>query len=431
MSVLFLLCAACEACGGGQAEAPGTDPGSPPPASPANATDTPDPEPAALPTNLVDSTPEAQDAFSRGSNRFAFDLFRGRPAGNQVFSPGSISLALGMTWAGARGETAAQLARPFGFEDSTHAAAAGLLNAYNQEGSPLAVANRLFGEESFDLRAEFLALAQARYAAPFEGLDFRQDADGAREHINTWVADRTHDRIQNLLPPGAVDETTRLVLVNAAYFLGHWAVPFARAATRPEVFQTTATSEVRVPMMNHRLHVRSATVAGARVLELPYEGDRFAMVFVLPEARHGLAALEGGLDAAQWERFMGGLQAGEAVVAIPRFEVKLEPSLSLVESLRQMGVVHAFDPAQADFSGMAAPLPNVGPLVVGNVLHQAFLRVDESGTEAAAATAVAMGDGAGPAAAVPVFRLDEPFLFALCDRQSGMILFLGRVTDPS
>ncbi len=246
------------------------------------------------------------------------------------------------------------------------------------------MANRLFGEESFDLRAEFLALAQARYAAPFEGLDFRQDAEGAREHINTWVAGRTHDRIQNLLTPGSVDETTRLVLVNAAYFLGHWAVPFAREATRPEVFQSTATSEVRVPMMNHRLHVRSATVGGARILELPYEGDRFAMVFVLPEARHGLAALEGGLDAVQWERFMAaGLQAGEAVVAIPRFEVKLEPSLSLVESLRQMGVVHAFDPALADFSGMAAPLPNVGPLVVGDVLHQAFLRVDESGTEAA------------------------------------------------
>lgn len=384
-----------------------------------------------MPSDLAGSTTEAQASFARGANRFAFDLFHGRPAGNQVFSPGSITLAMAMTWAGARGETAAQLARPFGFDDSTHAGAAGLIHAYNQDGSPLAVANRLYGEQDFDLRAEFVALAQARYAAPFEGVDFRGDAEGAREHINRWVANRTHDRIEDLLTPGAVDGDTRLVLVNAAYFLGHWATPFMHEATRPEPFQATATDEFRVPMMNHRLHAQSATVDGARILSLPYEGDRFAMVFVLPEERHGLAALERRIDAAQWERFMAALQVREAIVAIPRFEVALEPSLSLVASLQQMGVTHAFDPTRSDFTGMAEPLPNVGPLVVGNVLHQAFLRVDEAGTEAAAATAVIVSEAAAPAPEpIFFFRADEPFLFALRDQQSGMILFLGRVTDP-
>jgi serpin B len=184
-------------------------------------------------------------------------------------------------------------------------------------------------------------------------------------------------------------------------------------------------------MMNTRLDARSATVAGARILELPYEGDRFSMVFVLPEMRHGLAELERGLDLATWERFMASLQVGEAIVSVPRFEVKLEPSLSLVGALRQMGVTHAFDPALADFTGMAEPRADRGPLVVGNILHQAFLRVDETGTEAAAATAVVVVEAAAPAAQpVFVFRADEPFLFALRDRQSGMILFLGRVTDP-
>jgi len=169
----------------------------------------------------------------------------------------------------------------------------------------------------------------------------------------------------------------------------------------------------------------------ARILELPYEGDRFSMVFVLPEARHGLAELERGLDLAMWESFMAALQHGEAIVAVPRFEVKLEPSLSLVGALQQLGVTNAFDPALADFTGMAEPRADRGPLVVGNILHQAFLRVDESGTEAAAATAVVVVEAAAPAPQpIFVFRADEPFLFALRDRQSGMILFLGRVTDP-
>jgi serpin B len=232
-------------------------------------------------------------------------LFRGRPAGNQVFSPGSISLALAMTWAGARGETAAQLAQPFGFDDSTHAGAAGLLNAYNQEGSPLAVANRLFGEESFDLRAEFLALAQARYAAPFEGVDFRQDADGAREHINSgWRAAPT-TASRDLLPPGTVDDDHAPRAGERGVLPGPLGGALRACGHAPRGLPDHRDHEVRVPMMNHRLHVRSATVAGARVLELPYEGDRFAMVFVLPEARHGLAALEGGLDAAQWESSWG------------------------------------------------------------------------------------------------------------------------------
>lgn len=408
LTALFLLCAACEACGGGHANGAG-----------------------ALPTDLAGATPDAQTRFARGTNRFAFDLFRGRPAGNQVFSPGSISLALAMTWAGARGDTATQLAQPFGFDDSTHAGAAGLIHAYNQGGSPLAVANRLYGEQTYDLRAEFLALAQARYAAPFERVDFRGDSDGVRVQINEWVEERTHDRIQDLLAPGTVTDATSLVLVNAAYFLGTWEHAFEHEATRPEAFQASATHEFRVPMMNTRLDARRATVAGARILELPYEGDRFSMVFVLPEARHGLAELERGLDLAMWESFMAALQHGEAIVAVPRFEVKLEPSLSLVGALQQLGVTNAFDPALADFTGMAEPRADRGPLVVGNILHQAFLRVDESGTEAAAATPVVVVEAAAPAPQpIFVFRADEPFLFALRDRQSGMILFLGRVTDP-
>lgn len=418
--LLALLCAACEACGGSHGSGAATS-GDPTSGEPGVT--------APLPTDLTGVSPEAQASFARGSNRFAFDLHRLRPAGNQVFSPGSISLAVAMTWAGARGNTDQQLAQAFGFDGSTHAGAAGLINAFNQSGSPLAVANRLYGEQTYDLRAEFVQLAASRYAAPFEAVDFRGNSDGARRGINAWVEERTHDRIRDLLPSGSVNSDTRLVLVNAAYFLGTWATAFEQDATRDEPFHRDASTSFRVPMMNAELAARHATVPGARLLELPYEGGRFAMVFVLPEPRFGLADVERGLDLVTWERWMAGLTHGEAVVSLPRFEVRLEPSLSLVESLQQLGVIDAFDSELADFSGMTSSPED--RFVIGDVLHQAFLRVDESGTEAAAATAVVvMDESARMPDEVFQFRADQPFLFMLRDTQSGAILFMGRVTDP-
>lgn len=416
LTVLFILCAACEACGGVQG------PGAPTHGDP-GAT-------APLPTDLSGATPEAQASFARGSNRFAFDLHRSRPSGNQVFSPGSISLAMAMTWAGARANTAGQLAQPFGFDDVTHAGAAGLIHEFNQSGSPLAVANRLYGEQSYDLRAEFLQLAERRYAAPFQSVDFRGDAEGVRGVINGWVEERTHDRIRDLLPSGSVNSDTRLVLVNAAYFLGTWAHAFERDATREASFSADPATSFPVPTMNAYVDARHATVPGARLLELPYEGGRFSMVFVLPESRFGLAELERGLDLTTWERWMASLSSGDATVALPRFEVKLDPSLSLVSALQALGVIDAFDSASADFSGMADLGPGAAPLVIGDILHQAFLRVDEAGTEAAAATGVVvMVESAAPPRPFE-FRADEPFLFALRDTRSGLILFMGRITDP-
>lgn len=416
LTVLFILCAASEGCGGSQV----------PGAARAPAVGTP---PIALPTDLAGATPEVQASFARGSNRFAFDLHRRRPSGNQVFSPGSISLALAMTWAGARGETAQQLAQPFGFDDNTHAGAAGLIHDFNQAGSPLAVANRLYGDQSYDLRAEFVRLAADRYAAPFELVDFRSDYEGARRVINGWVEERTHDRIRDLLPAGSVDSDTRLVLVNAAHFLGTWAEAFERHATRDQDFHSNAANHTAVPMMYAEVEARHATVPGARLLELPYEGGRFSMVFVLPEARFGLAEVERNLDLDAWERWLAGLTPGKAMVSLPRFELKLEPSLSLVEALQDMGVTHAFDGDEADFSGMTQrPAER---LVIGDILHQAYLRVDESGTEAAAATAVVVVLESAPLPGeLFEFRADQPFLFALRDTRTGLILFLGRITHP-
>jgi serpin B len=379
--------------------------------------------------------------FARSSNAFGFDLYRRLEAtpGNQVVSPASISLALAMTWGGARGQTAAQMKQVLHFEGAPGpvAQAAGAQSRMLVDPTrPLVfrVANRLFGEKTFRFENAFLEATRAAFGAGLEPFDFRRAPEAARQAINRWVEAETEKRIRDLVPAGGVDGETRLVLVNALYFLGDWHQPFAKESTSPAPFHVKAGLQRTVATMHATNTYRLARGPnGLLALELPYKGRQMSMLILLPQAQDGLPALEQSLDAAGLEAIVQGLALARVVVALPKFEIDPPQSLSLGDLLVSLGMRDAFDRRKADFTGIANPPDPADRLVISRVFHKAFVKVDEKGTEAAAATAVSMmrAGSAAPRDAPIVFRADHPFLFFIRDNASGVVVFMGRVADPS
>lgn len=368
-------------------------------------------------------------------NAFGFDLWAHIGPGNQTLSPASIAIALDMTLAGARGDTARQMARVLhlkGDDGAQQAAAQALLARWRAMGEQLAIANRLFLERSYRLEPPFVEAMRDGYQAPVEQLDFADAPGPARTRINAWVAEQTRDRILDLIPPGGIDRDTRLVLTNAIYLLADWARPFEANATRPEPFHINGTNAVPVPTMHARRHARVGETRGEKLLELGYRDTELAMLFVLPNARDGLAELEAGLDAGRLDAWDAALGGQEAVITLPKFRVAPPASFELAKPLKALGMTDAFDPRRADFTAMADPPSPADRLLIDQVFHKAFVEVDEAGTEAAAATAVVMMRAlAMPTPGEPfVFRADHPFLFLLRDSATGAVLFIGRVTDP-
>lgn len=381
------------------------------------------------------TSPASPQDIAKGSNAFAMDLhaqLRSRD-GNFAYSPASISVALAMTYAGAKGETAAQMrdAMHFGDDaDALHAAYGSQLAAWNEPGRTayeLAVVNRLFGEKTATFEQPFLALTDTTYHAPLEPVDFLGAADASRVRINDWVAKQTKDRIKDLLPSGSLDSDTRLVLTNAVYFKGTWKYEFSKKATADAKFHNLAGADVTVPMMNLAADLKHASVDGVQVLELPYAGDQLAMDIFLPTDRDGLAALEQKMSGDNVDKWLGALSSREVEVAMPRFKIDPPKAVALKSTLTSMGMSLPFTKA-ADFSAMSPEKP----LYIDDVFHKAFVEVNEKGTEAAAATAVVMRTESASVGPGPVsFRADHPFVFAIRDLQSGSLLFVGRVADPS
>ncbi|MEQ8455036.1 MAG: serpin family protein [Sandaracinaceae bacterium] len=379
---------------------------------------------------------EPSAVFAASTRAFGADLYRRLRSreGNLVVSPGSIDIAFAMTFAGARGETAAQMARVFHFGqdgDALHAAAQAQLARWNdpdRDTYELRVANRIFAKQGMDIQPDFAAITRERYGAPMELISF-SPPEAARAHINRWVAEQTRERIDELLPSGALDATTRMVLTNAVYFLGNWKTQFPEDATREEPFYVNGEGvPARTMHLTHSFGF--AHRDGAQLLEMPYVGDALSMVIVLPDAQDGLPALEEGLTAEQLAQWTSDLEEQPVTVSLPRFRLEMDEPLELKETLRAMGMPLPFQ-ADADFSGMSAPSDPDERLSIDEAYHMAFIEVTEAGTEAAAATAVVMGRGAGPAAAPPTrFTADHPFLFLIRDTQTGSILFMGRVNDP-
>ena len=399
---------------------------------------------AAVATLLVPGGPAAArkappaDAFVQASNAFAVDLYqrlRVQP-GSFFFSPASVSVALTMTWAGARGETAAEMARVLHLGPApakVHAAGARLVRRLappDATAPEVRIANRLWVQRGLALEPAFAALVAEHYAAGVEPVDFVGAREPARVAINRWVGERTAGRIPALLAAKDLDGDARLVLTNAIYFNGAWVSPFEPGATRPAAFTVAPGTTRTVPLMHATLEkeqARYAEVPGAQVLELPYRSERrdraLAMVIVLPRAVDGLSRLEAGLTARKLRSWVTALKPAAVSVYLPRFGVSRQ--LALAETLAGLGMKRAFAPQGADFSG----LTRQEPVFLARVQHQAVVQVTEQGTEAAAATAVAAAKangGGGP----PAFRADHPFAFFIRDVESGAILFLGRLVDP-
>jgi serine protease inhibitor len=371
-----------------------------------------------------------QEAVADGNTEFALDLYaRLRTAdGNLFLAPHSLSTALAMTYAGARGETERQMADVLHFsleQERLHPAFAALESsikaAGNDPGCSLHVANALWGQQGYGFLEEFLALNRKHYGAGFHEVDFLRAAEQARKKINSWVADQTELMIMELLRKGDVDPADALVLVNAIHFKGGWACRFDAQRTQDAPFRISATEEVGVPMMSQFREFPFAAGDELDVLELPYEGDRLSMVFLLPKKIDGLAAVEKSLKKENLDRWLGRLHPQPVRVSLPRFA--LDSKFDLKKTLEALGMIDAFDGGKADFSGMTGRRRD---LFIGMVIHEARVEVDEEGTEAAAATAVKMKRGGPPAS----FTADHPFLFLVRDRQTGSILFLGRVMHP-
>jgi len=382
------------------------------------------------------TTSDLADLVS-GNSGFAFDLYQVLREGddNLFYSPHSISLALAMTYAGARGETEGQMADTLHFtrsQDRLHPAFNGLdleltrrgegAEGKDGEGFRLHIVNAIWGQEGYAFLSEFLDVLAENYGAGLRVLDFAGAPEESRVTINDWVGEQTEGRIEDLIPPDAIDALTRLVVTNAIYFNSAWAEPFEPDLTEDGPFYLLDGGEVSVPMMRQTESFGYAEGDGVQAVELPYDGWELSMVILLPEAGR-FDAFEGSLDSERVDVILRELVHRQVALTMPKFEFDSE--FSLKDTLAAMGMPDAFTGA-ADFSGMTGNRD----LFIGAVVHKAFVSVDEAGTEAAAATAVMMPLAAVPEEPVEV-TVDHPFIFLIRDIETGAVLFVGRVVDTS
>ncbi len=376
------------------------------------------------------------EALVAGNSAFAFDLYQAirKEPGNLFYSPYSISVALAMTYAGARGETERQMAEVLrfrleqarlhpAFNALDQALASRGAGAKAKDGQPfrLNIANSLWGQAGYKFLPAFLDTLAENYGAGLRLVDFQKSPDVARETINDWVANQTEGKIRDLIPQGAIDALTRLVLANAIYFNAAWMYPFEKDATQDGPFYLLDGSQVVVPMMRLDKHLRYFAGEGVQAVELPYDGGEVSMVLLVPD-RGTFAAFEEGLSAEVVAGILARMETTSVNLTMPRF--KYDSTLSLAGTLKAMGMPDAFS-TDADFSGM----DGTRNLAITDVFHKAFVAVDEAGTEAAAATAVIIGLTAMPASPVDL-TVDRPFVFLIRDIQTGTILFVGRVLNP-
>ena len=378
----------------------------------------------------------------RGNNAFAFDLYRalGDGEGNLFYSPFSISQALAMTSAGARGETLRQMEATLHYrlpQSELHPAFNALdrtLASRGQEpgGTPndageasqyfrLNIANAVWGQHGYHFLPDFLDVLAENYGAGMMAVDFVGALDESRVRINEWVAEETADKVEDLLPPGTIERSTRLVLTNAIYFNASWLWPFSQRDTEVRPFHLAGGSTVRVPMMTETNGYLYARGDGYQVVDVPYSWGDMSMTILLPD-EGTLGAFEDSLNSDVFDRIMDGIEIDAVTLTMPLFEFESEYSLG--DTLAGMGMPDAFD-GRADFSGMTGSRD----LWISEIVHKAFVSVDEEGTEAAAATGVSMLL-AGFGDETIAVTVDRPFIFLIRDTGTGTILFLGRMSNP-
>ncbi|MBT7715398.1 MAG: serpin family protein [Deltaproteobacteria bacterium] len=387
-----------------------------------------------------------------GNNVFATDLYRllaTKTEKNLFFGPNSIHTALGMTYLGAGSETAKEigdvlflgLAREQvgpAFSEVIHALhTPQMVQEWENVGKEcrqkevpaceLSVANALWAAKNYPFRKSYVAEVRKHFEAVIKTLDFRSHPEPSREIINSWVEDKTNQKIKDLLSPGHINNDTQLVLTNAVYFMSNWALTFSKRATRDLPFTLIDGTKMNCPQMFQQAHLSYLDTKDFHGISLPYKGHGMEMILFLPKKLAGLQALENKLSTSNLNMWINQFKHQEVQVTLPRFRFSYGDSM--VNSLKRMGVKKAFSAEKADFSGMTKKKE----LFFSEVIHKAFVAVDEEGTEAAAATAVIMTLGASPLMAKPepkIFKADHPFLFIIRHKKTGAILFMGRLMDP-
>jgi len=367
------------------------------------------------------------------NSAFAFDIFSvlKDKGGNLFFSPYSISSALAMTYGGARGETASQMQKAMRFtrgQEGTHKAFGeldSLLGNIQSKGAvELAVANSIWPQTGYDFLPEYTKLLKKYYGVEITPVDYARAPEPARKKINEWVDVKTKEKIKDLLPEGSIDSMTRLVLVNAIYFKGDWEEQFKPDETVKAPFFVSPGKSVEASLMTRIGDYGYSDMGDLQMLELPYAGGDLSMVVILPGTGCSISDLEKKMTIENFFLWKGSMSKKEVEVFLPKFRITWG-SFSLVEALKSLGMVDAFSEIKADLSGMDGR-PD---LCITDVLHKAFIDVNEEGTEAAAATAVVVGLKSMPAPPA-VFRADRPFIFIIQENSTGSILFMGRVSEP-
>ncbi len=367
------------------------------------------------------------------NNQFALDLYSKYKSeeGNVFFSPYSISTALAMTYEGAKGQTAEEMQSVFHFpkDDSERRLGyAGLYNELNKKDKEykLSTTNALWAQQDYYFLDEYFEAVEEYYGGKVTNLDFIKNAEKSRIIINDWVEDKTNDKIKDLIPSGVINSMTKLVLTNAIYFKGEWAKQFDKDNTSDQDFKITSDKVVKIPMMQcayDETEFNYAENDELQILELPYFGGDLSMLVLLP--KDDIKTFENSITVERLTRWKKVLREQEVNVFIPRF--KFETKYFMADTLKEMGMPTAFSDS-ADFSGMTGKQD----LFISAVIHQAFVEVNEEGTEAAAATAVVMElKSIAEPEPIPIFRADHPFVFMIQEKETGSILFMGRVSDPS
>jgi serpin B len=383
------------------------------------------------------------EILSRGNNTFAWDLYHylNSVEGNLFYSPYSISQALAMTYTGARGNTEQQMADTLHFklnQGDLHPTFANLSQllasrengtaSQDNKGFILRNANALWGQKDYSFKTEFLDGLETNYQAGLKQMDFTQAPEESRMTINEWVAQQTEEKIKDLIPPGGLTLATRLVLTNAIYFKADWLKQFNSDFTSDGEFNLLNGSKVTVPMMKQIERFGYTSGNNYQAVELPYEGQELSMVILLP-AKGQFTKFEVALNNTKLQDILDGLldeQPANRKISLVMPQFKFTSDFGLKKVLSTLGMPEAFDPGTADFTGMT----DEGPLWIDDVIHKAFIAVDEYGTEAAAATAVIMVGSAQMNYEIVEFTMDRPFIFLIRDIETDTTLFLGRVVNP-
>ena len=384
------------------------------------------------PTNTIPVDLDSSNIID-ANNQFAIDFYSQASLEsdqNIFFSPWSIMTAFAIVSEGARGNTAEEMQNVFGFSSNKiqrQNEFKSVNDELNQEDSSysLQVANALWLADFFEPLKEYVDIAKKYYDSEVSAVDFVGD-EGV-DTINSWAAEKTNDKIKTILPPGSTNELTRLVITNAIYFKGTWVTQFDEEHTNDQDFTVDSDTIIKTPMMNlyQNQHLYGET-ENIKILELPYEGEKLSMLLLLPKEIDGIADLENSLTIENLNYWKDSLLEQELqIVSIPKFE--LETKYDLIPPLHKLGINDAFDQNNADFLGITTS----EQLFITSALHKAYVDVNEEGTEAAAVTAITVGTTSVDPNPPPTFVADHPFIFVIQDNETGHILFIGRMTNPS